>query len=358
MVRAWARRGRRHRPGGARAGPAAGPLSHQHRRRPASGASTTGATARRRGCCSTCPRRTGSRPHLTGYDAHLLLGRSRLSLYGEAGRERLLRRARSRPRARAAASPSTPISAPAAGPTRRRRKAAYRAALRRADIVWPPPRTSTCCSATAASPSCRPQTRASRWCSSSPSRRCASFTAAAEQTVAAEPVAGVVDTTAAGDSFAAAYLAARLAGAEPAAAARCGHRLAGAVVCHRGAIIPRAAMPDGCRVPVRAGEQPMTAAHSGTAADAAARSSRTSCAPSPDHSRASPSSAPRTPCRWRARWLPAASRRWRSPCARRLRRPRPRPSRKAVPEAIVGIGTVLTPQDLADRARPAARASS
>ena len=37
------------------------------------------------------------------------------------------------------------------------------------------------------------------------------------QTVAAEAVAGVVDTTAAGDSFAAAYLAARLAGAEPAA---------------------------------------------------------------------------------------------------------------------------------------------
>jgi 2-dehydro-3-deoxygluconokinase len=63
----------------------------------------------------------------------------------------------------------------------------------------------------------------------------------------------VVDTTAAGDSFAAGYLAARLAGAEPAEAARRAHRLAGAVVKHRGAIIPRAAMPDGCCVAVSPG---------------------------------------------------------------------------------------------------------
>ena len=62
--------------------------------------------------------------------------------------------------------------------------------------------------------------------------------------VKAEPMtAPVVDTTAAGDSFAAAYIFARLAGAGPVAAARAGHRLASSVVCHPGAIIPRSAMP-------------------------------------------------------------------------------------------------------------------
>ncbi len=60
----------------------------------------------------------------------------------------------------------------------------------------------------------------------------------------AEPVTKpVVDTTAAGDSFAAAYIAARLAGGSPVEAARAGHHLAGIVVCHPGAIIPRTAMP-------------------------------------------------------------------------------------------------------------------
>jgi tagaturonate reductase len=61
--------------------------------------------------------------------------------------------------------------------------------------------------------------------------------------VAPAPVADVVDTTAAGDSFGAAYVAARLAGQDPERAARAGHRLAGAVIQQRGAIIARAAMP-------------------------------------------------------------------------------------------------------------------
>ncbi|MFE1598473.1 sugar kinase [Methylobacterium sp. ID0610] len=64
-----------------------------------------------------------------------------------------------------------------------------------------------------------------------------------EETVPAEPVEPIVDTTAAGDSFAAGYLAARLAGLPPREAAVCGHRLAGAVIGHRGAVIPAAAMP-------------------------------------------------------------------------------------------------------------------
>lgn len=62
--------------------------------------------------------------------------------------------------------------------------------------------------------------------------------------VRAEPVTKpVVDTTAAGDSFAAAYIAARLAGADPVEAAHAGHRLAGLVICYPGAIIPAYAMP-------------------------------------------------------------------------------------------------------------------
>jgi 2-dehydro-3-deoxygluconokinase len=50
--------------------------------------------------------------------------------------------------------------------------------------------------------------------------------------------AHAIDTTAAGDSFNAAYIAARLEGLSPQEAALAGHRLAGAVVAHRGAIVP------------------------------------------------------------------------------------------------------------------------
>ena len=49
-----------------------------------------------------------------------------------------------------------------------------------------------------------------------------------------------IDTTAAGDSFNAAYLAARLNGEAPVAAAAAAHGLAGQVIRHRGAIMPRA----------------------------------------------------------------------------------------------------------------------
>lgn len=52
----------------------------------------------------------------------------------------------------------------------------------------------------------------------------------------------IVDTTAAGDSFGAAYLAARLSGAAIVDAARAGHRLAATVIQYSGAIISREEM--------------------------------------------------------------------------------------------------------------------
>ncbi len=62
------------------------------------------------------------------------------------------------------------------------------------------------------------------------------------QPVATQKVQAV-DTTAAGDSFNAAYLAARLQGASATAAAAAGCTLAACVVTHPGAIIPLQAMP-------------------------------------------------------------------------------------------------------------------
>ncbi|ORM72231.1 ketodeoxygluconokinase [Pantoea wallisii] len=53
----------------------------------------------------------------------------------------------------------------------------------------------------------------------------------------------VIDTTAAGDSFSAGYLAVRLAGGSAGAAAARGHLTASTVIQHRGAIIPLSAMP-------------------------------------------------------------------------------------------------------------------
>ncbi|WP_148052124.1 MULTISPECIES: sugar kinase [Atlantibacter] len=57
------------------------------------------------------------------------------------------------------------------------------------------------------------------------------------------PKEKVIDTTAAGDSFSAGYLAVRLTGGDAEAAAKRGHLTASTVIQYRGAIIPREAMP-------------------------------------------------------------------------------------------------------------------
>ena len=62
-------------------------------------------------------------------------------------------------------------------------------------------------------------------------------------TVPSEQVVKVVDTTAAGDSFNAGYLAARMAKRNPEQAARCAHQLAAAVIGYRGALIPPDKIP-------------------------------------------------------------------------------------------------------------------
>ncbi|EGR7965755.1 sugar kinase [Vibrio vulnificus] len=67
-----------------------------------------------------------------------------------------------------------------------------------------------------------------------------SSAALAPQAVPTQPVAQVVDTTSAGDSFNGGFLSAYLAGADLAASCQRGNALAGAVIQHRGAIIPKA----------------------------------------------------------------------------------------------------------------------
>jgi 2-dehydro-3-deoxygluconokinase len=61
--------------------------------------------------------------------------------------------------------------------------------------------------------------------------------------IPAQPVERVIDSTAAGDSFSAAYLSMRLRGGSPVVAAEAGHRLASVVIQHSGALIVKSAMP-------------------------------------------------------------------------------------------------------------------
>ena len=188
---------------------------------------------------------------LAGYDAIYVSGIS-LSLYGEEGRARLFE-ALSVARKRGARIVFDTNFRPRGWPDRQIAQGAFRASMANADLVMASTEDLGLLfgdDGMAQLPSGNRIEVVLKL--AEPAARI--FHGGRTETVTAEPVSGVIDTTAAGDSFAAAYLAARLAGAEPADAARCGHRLAGEVVRHRGAIIPRAAMPDGCRFSAGKGE--------------------------------------------------------------------------------------------------------
>ncbi len=73
---------------------------------------------------------------------------------------------------------------------------------------------------------------------------CFVITADERVEVPAQKVTDVVDTTAAGDSFSAGYLAKRLLGGSLTESAQMGHKLAGTVIRFPGAIIPSNEMPE------------------------------------------------------------------------------------------------------------------
>ncbi|WED24600.1 sugar kinase [Vibrio sp. JC009] len=72
---------------------------------------------------------------------------------------------------------------------------------------------------------------------------CFVITPEARYSVAPAPVSNIIDTTAAGDSFSAGYLAKRILGGSCEESAAAGHKVAGTVIQYRGAVINKDVMP-------------------------------------------------------------------------------------------------------------------
>lgn len=166
-----------------------------------------------------------------------------LSLYGTAGRERL-RASLAMARAGGSKIAFDTNFRPRGWPERAQARAAYEVAMREADIIFASAEDLELLYGAGWGDEIAPWLSTGEWVLKQPDLTVdIRLPTGARFTVPTQRIDTVVDTTAAGDSFAAAYLAARINGATPEQAAVEGHRIAGVVVQYPGAIIPRNRMP-------------------------------------------------------------------------------------------------------------------